>query len=96
MNARQAAEYRDEIARMRATAAADRRRQARAEAAARPKRPYKRRPAGLPPRSMPQKPPTAAQQALADRLLAHVSRESVVDRRQHALGVARMILQGRR
>lgn len=46
----------------------------------------------LPPRSEPAREATLSEQLLATHLLTAVCPESVVDREQHALGVARMLL----
>lgn len=72
------------------------RKAARAEArAANPPKQRKRKPP-LPAKSEPMWTPTQAEEALADRLMVHIATDSTIDRRRHALGVARLILQGRR
>lgn len=94
--ARSQAEAHEEHMRF-AKAAQERKAAERAEARllAPPKR--RRRREVLPPKSAPKtEPATRQQQELADRLMAHVSPYSVVDRSQHALGVARLVLNGRR
>lgn len=98
MNARQQAEYRDDLARHGIALQDASRAEARQAEMARKKRAYKRRPkqVTLPPKSGPMPPATDLEAELAARLLPHVAPESPLDRERHALGVARMILQGRR
>lgn len=96
----QKAEYRDWVARSRIAVADARKATARAAVDAKPKRPGKKKrrtPAPLPPRSeaaSEARPRTPAELALAEKLLPHLCRDSVVDLHRHAVGVARMILQG--
>lgn len=85
VNAQQRAEYRQAI---------DACKRAKPVSRARPPQ-APRRPRAvivLPPRSEPIQDGTPEQLSLACTLLRHVSTYSVVDRRAHALGVARMIL----
>lgn len=95
MTPRQAAEYRDELAR-RGIALQEREKAIRKATQAAKRIPTRRRkhviPEPLPPRSQPPRKPTSAEQALADRLIKHVCPDSVIDRQAHALGVARMLL----
>jgi hypothetical protein len=55
-----------------------------------------RRKQTLPAKSDPPFKPTREEEELADRLMAHIAVDSILDRRRHALGVARMIIRGRR
>lgn len=97
MNARQQAEYRDELARMRLADSGEAKKAARDPEKKRPKRAYRLRPVCsqftpldyLPPVTPPV---THAEAALVERLLEHICEESAVDRERHALGIARMIL----
>lgn len=77
---------------------AENRRQERAELRAlNPPKPRKRRPRKtLPTKSEPMFKPTREEETIAERLIPHIATDSVIDRRRHALGVARMIVQGRR
>jgi len=49
----------------------------------------------LPPKTAQMDKPTAAERALADRLLDHINPFSVVDRDRHAVCVARTVLRAR-
>jgi hypothetical protein len=50
----------------------------------------------LPAKSDPPFNPTREESEIADRLMAHIATDSIIDRRRHALGVARMIVRGHR
>lgn len=106
--AEQRAELRDAAARSRVEAQAEHRRLARlaqqrkaaeradARLLAPPGRRRRKSVALAPPKTATLPPPTLAERDLADRLLPHLCRESVVDRDRHALCVARAVLHARR
>lgn len=98
--AAQRAELGDAMARSRVEAHEEHMRHARqaqdARAGERAKTRPKRRREVLPPKTSELRPPTSAESDLADRLLPHLCRESVIDRDRHALCVARTILELRR
>lgn len=94
-------ELRDAIARSRADAekdraARDRQWKEEQQAARRlARQPRKSARPVLPTKSERLRAPTAAETALADRLLPHVCPDSPIDRPRHALSVARMVLKNR-
>lgn len=59
-----------------------------------PKRPKAKQP--VPPKTALVRRPTKRERALADRLLQHICPESVIDRKRHALCLARTILDAQR
>lgn len=100
MTPRQAAEYRDEVARMKLADVEQKRSDTRAALdaakAAKPTRKRKPRakaqPATLPAKVDVMPPATPREASLVAVLLRHVCVDSVIDRERHALGVARMVL----